>query len=197
MNNDNGRQFDVVGISGSLRATSHNSALLSAAKELAPANVNVAIFDIKDIPFYDGDVEKAGDPLAVAALKEAIRASHGVLVVTPEYNHGIPGVLMNVLDWASRDNAAGSLLGKPATVMGAGGMSGAGRAQGHLHTVLAATGALVMAKPGVLVATPGDKFDDQARLVDEETRDFVRAHMTAFREWMALIGRGASVPVTA
>ncbi len=54
-----------------------------------------------------------------------------------------------------------------------------------------------MAKPGVLVATPGDKFDDQARLVDEETRDFVRAHMTAFREWMALIGRGASVPVTA
>ncbi|HJO83916.1 MAG: NADPH-dependent FMN reductase [SAR202 cluster bacterium] len=195
MNNNNGRQFNVVGISGSLRAKSSNGALLRAAQELVPASVDISIFDISDIPFYDGDIEKAGDPASVTDLKEAIKASDGVVIVTPEYNHAIPGLLMNTLDWASRDKSSGSMFGKPVTVMGAGGMTGTARAQGQLQTILMAIGGLVMAKPGVLVASPADKFDDQYRLIDEETREFVRAHMTAFKEWMTLVGRPVAVTV--
>lgn len=180
--------LQILGISGSLRRASFNSALLRAAQELAPEGMEITTFDLKDIPLYNGDVEAEGDPEPVIALKSVIRGADGVLFVTPEYNYGISGVLKNAIDWASRDRAEGSLMGKPAAMMGAGGPAGTARAQLQLQQTLAQTGTLVMVKPGVLVAFPGQKFDPELRLVDEVTRGFVLRHLEAFAKWIARLG---------
>ena len=127
----NPNRVHILGISGSLRKGSFNTGLLRAAQELAPEGMEIAIFDLKDIPLYNGDVEAEGDPESVTALKEAIRNSDGVLFASPEYNHGITGVLKNAIDWASRDRDEGSLNGKPAAIVGAGGVSATARAQAH------------------------------------------------------------------
>ena len=92
----------VLGVAGSLRAASFNRSLLRAAQGLAPDGMTIEAFDLKAVPLYDGDVEAAGDPQGVAAFKAAIRAADAVLFVTPEYNHGVPGVMKNAVDWASR-----------------------------------------------------------------------------------------------
>jgi chromate reductase len=99
-----GMQFRVLGISGSLRKSSFNSGLLRAAQTVAPTGVEISIFDIRNIPFYDGDVEADGDPQPVIDLKDAVRQADGVLSATPEYNWGTSGALKNAIDWASRDN---------------------------------------------------------------------------------------------
>ena len=96
-------QLRVLGISGSLRKASFNTGLLRASQELAPDGMEIGIFDIRDIPFYDGDLEAEGDPAPVAALKRAIRDADGILLATPEYNWGTSGALKNAIDWASRD----------------------------------------------------------------------------------------------
>ena len=125
----NNEPIRVLAISGSLRERSLNTALLRAAQEIVPEGLEIAIFDLKDIPLYNADVEATGDPSPVAVLKEAIRSSDGLLIATPEYNHGTSGVLKNAIDWASRDRGHWSLAGKPATMIGAGGFSGTARAQ--------------------------------------------------------------------
>jgi len=174
----------VLGISGSLRKGSYNTALLRAAQQLSPEGVEIEIFDLRDIPLYDGDLEADGDPESVTALKEKIRQSDAVLFVTPEYNHGISGVLKNAIDWASRDRGQGSLWDKPVAMMGAGGMSGTARAQLQLQITLAETGAHVMSKPGVLVASAWGKFDSEGRLIDDDTRNIVKAHIDALKAWI-------------
>ena len=179
----------VLAISGSLRKSSFNTALLRAAQELAPEGFEIAILDLKDVPLdvplYNGDVEAPGDPPQVALLKAAIRSADGLLIATPEYNHGPSGVLKNAIDWASRDRGHWSLTGKPTTMIGAGGFSGTARAQQQLETILTETGALVMVKPGVLVPLPSEKFDGDGRLVDQQTRAVLREHMDAFANWIA------------
>ena len=92
----------VLGISGSLRKDSYNTWALRAAQQLVPQGMTIEIADISQIPLYNGDVHAAGLPDAVAALKEQVRLADGVLLVTPEYNFSIPGVLKNTLDWLSR-----------------------------------------------------------------------------------------------
>lgn len=179
----------VVGISGSLRMGSFNTALLRATQELAPEGMEIAIFDLRNIPLYNGDVEAEGDPEPVGTLKEAIRNADGVLFATPEYNYGPSGVLKNAIDWASRDRGEGSLAGKPVTMLGAGGLAGTARAQMQLQPILSETGALVMVKPGVLVTFAWQKFDPQGQLTDQETRKFLRKHMEAFAEWIARVGK--------
>ena len=111
------RPLRVLGISGSLRKASSNTGLLRAAQEIAPERMEITIFDIKDLPFYNGDVEAQGDPASVIALKSAIRDADAVLFATPEYNWGTSGALKNAIDWASRDREEGSLMGIPATIM--------------------------------------------------------------------------------
>ncbi len=130
----------ILGISGSIRKASFNSGLLRAAQENAPERMEITIFDIRDLPFYDGDVEAQGDPASVTALKSAIREVDAVLFATPEYNWGTSGALKNAIDWASRDREEGSLMGKPATIIGAGGRAGTARAQMQLQETLAETG---------------------------------------------------------
>ena len=123
------KRLRVLAISGSLRGASFNTGLLRASQEVAPDGMDVEIFDIRDLPFYDGDLETQGDPEPVKALKSAIRESDAVIFATPEYNWGTSGVMKNAIDWASRDREEGSLMGKPGTIIGAGGRTGTARAQ--------------------------------------------------------------------
>src|SRR5512137_1299658 len=105
--------LDVLGIAGSLRAGSFNRALLRAAQELAPPGMAVRAWEgLRDLPPYDGDVEAAGFPAPVTAFQEAVRSAGALLVVTPEYNYSIPGVLKNALDWASRPPGKSAFRGK-------------------------------------------------------------------------------------
>ena len=175
----------VLGISGSLRKASFNTGLLRGAQVIAPKGMEVTIFDIRDLPFYNGDIEAEGDPESVMALKSAVRDADAVMFATPEYNWGTSGALKNAIDWASRDREEGSLMGKPATIIGAGGRAGTARAQMQLHEVLAETGAVVMVKPGVLVQAFGPmRFDSEGNLTDEETRELLRNHLDEFTKWI-------------
>ena len=118
----------------SLRQGSYNRALLRAAKELAPASLSIEIFDLEAIPLYNADVEAKGDPAPVAAFKSAIGKADGLLMATPEYNHGVPGVMKNAFDWASRPPRAAVLSGKPVGLIGASpGMTGTARGQSQLR----------------------------------------------------------------
>jgi chromate reductase len=136
----------VLGISGSLRRDSYNTALLRAAAERLPAGVELVEFDgLREIPPYDADAELEATPEAVRSLREAIRGADAVLVATPEYNHSIPGVLKNALDWASRPAGKSALMGKPAAAIGAStGMFGAVWAQAETRKVLGALGGRVI-----------------------------------------------------
>ena len=136
----------VLGISGSLRRDSLNSALLRAAAERLPAGAELVEFDrLRDVPPYDEDVDAEGTPEVVEALREAVRSADAVLIATPEYNHSIPGQLKNALDWVSRPAGQSALNGKPAAVVGAStGMFGAVWAQAELRKVLGAMGGRVV-----------------------------------------------------
>jgi chromate reductase, NAD(P)H dehydrogenase (quinone) len=136
----------VLGISGSLRRGSLNSALLRAAAERLPAGAELVEFErLGEVPPYDEDVELASVPEAVRELREAIRDADAVLIATPEYNHSIPGQLKNALDWVSRPAGKSALNGKPAAAIGAStGMFGAVWAQAELRKVLGALGGRVL-----------------------------------------------------
>jgi chromate reductase len=175
----------VLGIAGSLRRASYNRALLRAAQELAPAGLVVTVFDLAPIPLYNADVEAAGDPEPVAALKNAVRQADGLLIATPEYNYGVPGVLKNAIDWASRPPASTPLKGKPAMLMGASpGMSGSMRAQLALRQSFVFTQTLALLQPEVLVAKAQEKFDSEGRLTDEPTRQHLGKALLAFGDWI-------------
>jgi chromate reductase, NAD(P)H dehydrogenase (quinone) len=136
----------ILGISGSLRRGSLNSALLRTAAERLPAGVELVPFEgLREIPPYDADAEAFVTPEAVQELRAAMRDADAVLVATPEYNHSIPGVLKNALDWASRPAGQSALNGKPAAVIGAStGMFGAVWAQAETRKVLGALGGRVI-----------------------------------------------------
>jgi len=136
----------VLGIAGSLRRGSYNHALLREAAERLPAGAELVEFDrLGEIPPYDADVETEGIPEPVEALRRAMHDADAVVVATPEYNHSIPGVLKNALDWASRPAGQSALTGKPAAVVGAStGMFGAVWAQAETRKVLGALGGRVV-----------------------------------------------------
>lgn len=136
----------VLGIAGSLRRDSYNQALLREAAERLPAGAELVEFDrLGEIPPYDADLEELGAPGSVEALRQAMRDADAVIVATPEYNHSIPGVLKNALDWASRPAGQSALTGTPAAVIGAStGMFGAVWAQAETRKVLGALGGRVV-----------------------------------------------------
>jgi chromate reductase len=174
----------VLGIAGSLRKASFNRALLRAAQELAPKEMEITVFDLAPIPPYNQDVEKEGDPAPVAALKDAMRAADALLFVSPEYNYGIPGVLKNAIDWASRPPGKSPLNGKPAAIMGASqGTGGTIRMQLALRQAFLFTETHAMLKPEVLVARAQEKFDAEGRLTDPKTREFVGTFLAALVPW--------------
>lgn len=177
-------KVNVLGISGSLRKASFNTAALHAAQELAPPDVTITIHDISEIPLYNEDVEKKGFPAAVAALHAAIRGADAVLFATPEYNYSVAGVMKNTFDWASRPPTDCVLNGKPAAVFGAspGGM-GTSRAQYHLRQSCVFANMLVLNKPEVFISQAHTKFDTQGKLTDEKTRAAVRSLIAALGDW--------------
>jgi len=171
----------LLGVSGSLRAASFNTALLRAAQDLAPDGVTIQIFGLHDLPLFNQDVEDQGDPPAVTAWKEAIRAVDGLLLASPEYNGGITGVLKNAVDWASR-GAPPPLTGKAVCVIGASpGATGTVRAQDALRLSLRRAGAEVSPLGEVLVGQAHTRIIDGV-LTDEKTRAFLAKHLAAFAE---------------
>lgn len=175
----------IFGLAGSLRKGSFNRALLQAAVEVAPKEVEIRVFErLGEIPLFNADVEAAGDPEPVVALKSAIREADALLIATPEYNYGIPGVLKNAIDWASRPSDGSVLQGKPAALMGATpGMTGTARAQLALRQAFLFTETYAVLQPEVLVARAHEKIDGQGRLKDEATRNFIRALLETLVAW--------------
>ena len=174
----------VLGIAGSLRQGSFNRALLRAAQELAPEGMVITSFDIAPIPLYNEDVRQQGFPPSVEDLRARIKAADGLLIVTPEYNYSIPGVLKNAIDWASRPPEQ-PFDGKPIGLMGASaGAMGAGRAQYHLRQCFIFLNGLVMNRPEVMVPAVHNKLDAAGALTDQPTREFVAAHLVALKAWI-------------
>src|ERR687885_868166 len=154
-----GDALRVLGISGSLRRGSYNTAALRTAQELAPEGMTIEAADISEIPPYNDDVrQEQGYPPPVETLRAQIAAADALLIVTPEYNYSVPGVLKNAIDWASRPPPESPLRHKPVGMMGAGGMFGTVRAQLALRQVFIFTRCYVLPEPELHVANAVQKF---------------------------------------
>jgi chromate reductase len=185
----------VLGFAGSLRAHSYNGALLRSAQELAPAGMVIEIYGSIELPLFNEDIEAQGDPAPVTAFKMAIRKADAILIATPEYNYGVPGVLKNAIDWASRPPGRSPLNGKLAAIVGASlGMVGSARAQQQLRQTFAFTNTLAMLQPEVLVSRAHEKFDRSGRLSDEGTRTFFHQYLETFYGWATRMLNGALIP---
>lgn len=178
----------VLGISGSLRRASYNTALLRAAAELLPWGMTLETFDLAPLPMFNQDHETPF-PEAVAHFRARVAQADALLIATPEYNSSISGALKNALDWASRSPQQ-PLNGKPVAIMGAStGNFGTVRSQLHLRQVLTHVGALPLGKPEVLVARAEQTFNTEGRLVDAAARGFLRDLLVALAEWTRRVSR--------
>jgi len=185
----------VIGIAGSLRVGSYNRALLRAAQELAPETLVIDSGEVGGIPLYNGDVEEAGVPQAVLDLRAKVKEADGLLIVTPEYNHGVPGVLKNTFDWLSRPPRQSCLDRKPTALMGASpGMTGTARAQSQLRQSFVFSNTPAMLQPEVLVARAHEKFDPDGNLTDEPTRKHLTLFLERFAGWIERVEVGAEAP---
>lgn len=162
----------LLGISGSIRRESYCTAILRTLRESLGARAEMTIFALNAVPIYNQDEDGPRSPAEVVSLRAAIRAADALVVVSPEYNHGIPGILKNALDWASRPAFTSVLTDKPVSVMtAAAGVLGGARAQAQLRETFAATESRVMANRQVVVGHAASKIVD-GRLVDKPTLDF-------------------------
>jgi chromate reductase len=180
----------ILGIAGSLRQASYNRAALRAAAQLVPEGARLDTFDLAGIPPFNQD-EEANLPSRVVELKRSIRAADAILLVTPEYNYSIPGVLKNAIDWASRPYGDNSWDGKPVAVMGASlGPLGTARAQYHLRQVFVFLNMHAVNKPEVMISNAAERFDEQGNLKDENTRKHIRKLLENLVEWAQQLDRG-------
>ena len=174
----------LVGLSGSLRKGSFNTALLRAAAGLTPDGVTLTMDTVHGIPLYDGDFEAAsGIPAPVQTLKDAIAAADGLLMVTPEYNNAMPGVFKNAIDWLSRPASdIGRVFGnKPVAVIGASpGGFGTILSQNAWLPVLRTLGALHWTEGRLMVSRAAAVFDAAGNLTDEKVREQLRGFITGF-----------------
>lgn len=160
----------VLGFAGSLRAGSFNRAALRAAGALAPSSVLLTTYDLSDIPLYNGDLEREGLPESVVEFGRSLAEADALLIVTPEYNYSIPGVLKNAIDWASRIQPS-PLAGKATAIMGASmGGFGSARAQYHLRQVCVYLDLRPINKPEVFISAAHTKFDTEGVLTDDEAK---------------------------
>lgn len=179
----------ILGISGSLRKASYNTAALRVAQELAPEGISIEIVGISDVPLYNEDVRAQGFPPAAERFREQIRAADALLFASPEYNYSVSGVLKNAIDWASRPPDQ-PFAGKPAAVMGAsGGITGTTRSQFHLRQIGVGVDLKFVNKPEVLIATAHERFDAQGALTHEATREMIRKLVVALVDWTNLLKR--------
>jgi chromate reductase len=174
----------VLGIVGSLRAASYNGQLLRAAIELAPSELAMTTCDLAKVPLFNQDLEVQGDPAPVASLRAAVHDAEAVLIASPEYNYGVPGVLKNAIDWLSRPPGQSPFRKKPVAIMGASmGPGGTIRMQLQLRVALQYLDMYAMPRPEVVVATCKDKFDADGRLTDAKTRESMTTFLAAFLVW--------------
>ena len=173
----------ILGMSGSLRKASYNSAALRAAAALVPDGASLEIFDLSPIPLYNDDVRAAGYPPVVQDFRSKIEAADAILFVTPEYNYSMSGVLKNAIDWASRPPGP-PLTRKPVGIMGATmGLWGTTRAQYHLRQVCVFLDLWPINKPEVLIAQAQTKFNDKGELTDEATKKVIQEHLVNLVGW--------------
>jgi chromate reductase, NAD(P)H dehydrogenase (quinone) len=164
----------ILGIAGSLRVGSYNRAALRAAKGLVPDGVTLETFDIKGLPGFSQD-DEANPPAQVVELKQRIRAADAILLVTPEYNYSVPGVLKNAIDWASRPYGDSAWTKKPVAVMGASvGAFGTARAQYHLRQMFVFLNMYAVTQPEVMISHAHKHFDEQGNLNDETAKKLIR-----------------------
>ncbi len=179
----------ILGISGSLRKASYNTALLRAAVDLAPDGLRLETAGIHGIPLYDGDVEAAqGIPEVVVELKDRVAAADGLLLVTPEYNNSIPGPFKNAIDWLSRPatDIARVFGGKPVALMGASpGRFGTISAQTAWLPVFRVLGLRPWFDMPLYVSAVHKAVDEQHRLIDPDTRERLRKFLAGFAAFIA------------
>jgi len=179
--------FTVLGICGSLRQGSYNRAALRAAIELAPTGMRIETADIGSLPLYDEDVRSRGYPAPVAALRQQVGAADALLLVTPEYNYSVPGVLKNAIDWVSRPPDQ-PFAAKPVAIMGASPSAfGSARAQYHLRQMGVFLDMRILNRPEVMIVHAAERFDADGRLVHEPTREIIRELLMALRQWALLL----------
>lgn len=178
----------VLGISGSLRRGSYNSALLRAATRLMPPESTLEIASIRGVPLYDGDIEAQGIPAAVTQLKEAIVKADGVLLVTPEYNNSIPGVFKNAIDWLSRPASDIKRVfgGKPFAIIGTSpGPFGTVLSQNAWLSVLRTLGTQTWFGGRLAVARAANVFDESGSIkdpaVEEQLKQFLAGYVGFLR----------------
>jgi chromate reductase, NAD(P)H dehydrogenase (quinone) len=180
------KTIHILGIAGSLRKGSYNRALLRGAGELLPPETELETFDLEGIPGFNADLEGA-PPDKIKELKAKIRSADAVLLVTPEYNYSVPGVLKNAIDWASRPYGDSAWSGKVVGVMSAStGLLGGSRAQYHLRQSFLFLDIKALTKPEVFVTFAAQKFDTAGKLTDEPTRKVVKDFLQAL---VALAGK--------
>src|SRR4030095_5256429 len=173
----------LLGIAGSLRRGSYNRAALRAATTLVPEGVTLETFDLEGIPGFNEDDERI-PPARVVELKRSIRAADAVLIVTPEYNYSVPGVLKNAIDWASRPYGDSAWSGKPAAIMGASiGTIGTARAQYHLRQMMVFLNMYPINQPELMIGNASKRFDAAGNLTDETTKDFIRQLLQNLVDW--------------
>jgi chromate reductase len=184
------KTFHILGFAGSLRKGSYNRSLLRAAVELAPPEVEIDIFDLDGIPPYNQDLEQQL-PAKVREFKKKIRDCDALLIVTPEYNYSMPGVLKNAIDWASRPHGDNSFEDKPVAIMGASmGMIGTARAQYHLRQSCVFLNMHPLNRPEVMVSHAQDKIKD-GKITDPTTSDLIRRLLEGLVAWTNRLQQGA------
>ena len=183
------KQIRILGIAGSLRHESYNRAALRAATQLMPEGASIEIFELDGIPGFNQD-EEQNPPAKVVELKRRIREADAILIVTPEYNYSVPGVLKNAIDWASRPYGDSAWNGKPAAIMGASiGAIGTARAQYHLRQMFVFLNMFPINQPEVMIGNASERFDAAGNLTDDTTKDFIRQLLQTLVEWTRRIGQ--------
>jgi chromate reductase len=164
----------ILGIAGSLRKASYNKGALRAAQQLCPDGAKIEVFELDGIPPFNQDEER-NPPQKVADLKNRIRGADAILLVTPEYNYGLPGVLKNAIDWASRPYGDNAWDGKPVAIMSAAlSMGGGVRAQYQLRQSFVFLNMDAVVQPEVAIGNAPQRFDEQGNLTDETSKKLIR-----------------------
>ena len=181
----------ILGIAGSLRKASYNKSALRAAQGLCPQGATLETFGLEGIPLFNQDEER-NPPKQVAELKARIRAADAILLVTPEYNYSIPGVLKNAIDWASRPYGDSAWNGKPVAVMGASvGLFGTVRAQLHLRQCFMFLNMDAVIQPEVTIGNAAKAFDEQGNLVDETSKKLISQLLQNLAQKARLLGKSS------
>jgi chromate reductase len=163
----------ILGIAGSLRQASWNRGALREAQKLCPPEAKIEIFELDGIPMFNQDEER-NPPQKVTELKSRIRAADAILLVTPEYNYGMPGVLKNAIDWASRPYGDNAWSGKPVAIMSAAmSMGGGVRAQYQLRQCFVFLNMDAVVQPEVAIGNAQERFDEQGNLKDETSKKLI------------------------